>query len=275
MRTAKRVIENPHVVIRSVRCTDDRVRWSEPEASHAAQIVLVRRGHFQVESQGRRVTVEPATGYLHRAGEELRFAHPAGGDVCTAVTFVDDELTAGLDAAPSPAIHVDARLELAHRMLLRAGPDPDVAAVEAVLDLLRLSLRGRLPATPAPGREDLANRAKETILADEPAGAGLVALARLLRTSPSHLSRTFRHHAGMPLSRYRNRVRVSRALTALEQGETDLAALAVRLGFNDQAHLTRVMRGELGHTPGRVRTLLARQGYPLDGKVVVGVSVGC
>lgn len=79
----------------------------------------------------------------------------------------------------------------------------------------------------------------------------------------------------MPLSRYRNRVRVSRALTPLEQGETDLAALAVRLGFNDQAHLTRVMRDELGHTPGRVRTLLARQGYPLDGRVAVGVSVGC
>lgn len=154
------MIENPHVVIRSVRCTDDRVRWSEPESSHAAQIVLVRRGRFQVESRGRRVTVEPATGYLHRAGEELRFAHPAGGDVCTAVTFVDDELTTGLDAAPSPAIHVDARLELAHSLLLRAAPDPDVAAVEAVLDLLRLSLRGRFQATPAPGREDLATGPK-------------------------------------------------------------------------------------------------------------------
>ncbi|MEV4087330.1 helix-turn-helix domain-containing protein [Nonomuraea fuscirosea] len=259
MRTAKRVIESPHFVIRTVRCTDDHVRWSAPESSRVAQIVLVRRGRFQVESRGRRVTVEPATGYLHHADEELRFAHPAGGDVCTAVTFVDDVLTAGLDVTRSPAIPVDARLELAHRLLLRAGADPDVAAVEAVLDLLLLTLRGRPQAVPAPGREDLANRAKEAILADEPASAGLVPLARLLRTSPSHLSRTFRHHTGMPLSRYRNRVRVSRALTSLEQGETDLAALAVGLGFNDQAHLTRVMRDELGHTPGRVRTLLARQ----------------
>ncbi|WP_433515424.1 helix-turn-helix domain-containing protein [Nonomuraea sp. CA-143628] len=48
-----------------------------------------------------------------------------------------------------------------------------------------------------------------------------------------------------------NRVRVSRALTYMDQGETDLAALAIRLGFNDQSHLTRVMRDELGHTPGQ------------------------
>ncbi|TDC11494.1 AraC family transcriptional regulator [Nonomuraea longispora] len=106
------------------------------------------------------------------------------------------------------------------------------------------------------GRSEPADRAREAVLADEPGCGNLVALSRRLGTSPSHLSHTFRHHVGMPLGRYRNRVRVSRALTRLDQGETDLAALAAGLGFSDQAHLTRVMRGEPGHTPGRVRALL-------------------
>ncbi|MFD0470014.1 helix-turn-helix domain-containing protein [Nonomuraea thailandensis] len=216
------------------------------------------------------MTVEPATGYLHLPGEEMRFAHPAGGDVCTAVAFAGDELTPGDElatgdeltagvraAARSRAVRVDARLELAHRLLLRSGDDPGFAAAEAVLGLLRLALREQPRDSPPPGRADLAERAREAVLADPLAGAGLVELARLLETSPSHLSHTFRHHVGMPLSRYRNRVRVSRALARLDQGETDLAALAAGLGFSDQAHLTRVMRAELGHTPGRVRALLA------------------
>ncbi|MEO3793076.1 AraC family transcriptional regulator [Nonomuraea sp. B10E15] len=262
MRTARRLIENPHFVVSAVECADDHAGWSAPETSSAAQIVLVRRGRFRLESQGRQLTVEPTTGYLHRPGQEIRFAHPAGGDVCTSITFTGDVLTAGLDAVRSPAVRVDARLELAHRLLLRPGADPGFAAVEALLDLLLPALREQPWDVSPPGRRELADRAREAIVADEPGCASLTALARRLRTSPSHLSHTFRHHVGMPLSRYRNRVRVSRALTRLDQGETDLAALAAGLGFSDQAHLTRVMRDELGHTPGRVRALLSPDAGP-------------
>lgn len=260
VRTATKVMESPYFVIRAVECTDDHGRWSAPELPTAGQIVLVRRGRFRLDAQGKRVTVEPTTGYLHRPGEEVRFAHPAGGDVCTSITFTGDVLTAGLEAARSPAVRVDARLELAHRLLLRTGADLEFGAVEAVVDLLLLALRTQPHDAPSPGREELADRARDAILADEPDSASLVDLAHRLQTSPSHLSHTFRHHMGMPLSRYRNRLRISRALTRLDQGETDLAGLAVSLGFSDQAHLTRTMRDHLGHTPGRVRALLAPAG---------------
>ncbi|WP_201761751.1 MULTISPECIES: AraC family transcriptional regulator [unclassified Nonomuraea] len=256
MRTERRLIQSPHFVLRAVECTDDHGGWSAPETAPGAQIVLVRRGRFRLDAQGRELTVEPTTGYLHRSGEEVRFAHPAGGDVCTSITLTGDALTEKVDAVRSPAVRVDARLELAHRLLLRSGADPGYAAVEALLDLLLLALRDQPRDGSPPGRSELADRAREAILADEPGCGNLVALARRLGTSPSHLSHTFRHHVGMPLSRYRNRVRVSRALTRLDQGETDLAALAAGLGFSGQAHLTRVMRDEVGHTPGRVRALL-------------------
>jgi AraC-like DNA-binding protein len=58
------------------------------------------------------------------------------------------------------------------------------------------------------------------------------------------------------LTRYRNRVRVSRALQRLEDGERNLAALAADLGFADQAHLCRTIRTHLDHTPTALRCLL-------------------
>lgn len=253
-RTARVVVESPHVVVRSVACAADHARWSAPETPDAARIVLVRQGRFRVDVRGRRITVDPTLGYLQRPGEELRFAHPAGGDVCTSVALRGDAFADRSRQPRSPVVRVDARLELAHRLLLRTGgADPDFAALESVVDLLDLAVREQPGDSPAPGRADLADRAREAILADEPGSADLVALARLLHTTPSHLSRTFRHHAGIPLSRYRNRVRVSRALARLDQGETDLAALAASLGFSNQAHMTRVLHTHLGHPPGRVR----------------------
>lgn len=252
-------MESPHFVIRGVECADDHASWSAPEMTSATQIVLVQRGRFQLESRGRRVTVDPTTGYLQPPQHETRFAHPAGGDMCTSITLPDDTLTAGIEGARSPTVRVDARLELAHRMLLRIDADPDFAAVEAVMNLLRLALRRQPDEVPAPGSYDLADRARDAILADEPSSGSLVALAQLLETSPSHLSRTFRHHVGMTISRYRNRVRISRALHRIDEGGTDLAGLALTLGFSDQAHFTRVMCHELGHTPGRVRALLSRR----------------
>ncbi|GAA1990849.1 helix-turn-helix transcriptional regulator [Amycolatopsis minnesotensis] len=247
---------DPHFVLRVVDCTDQHAHWSPPETTSDAQVVLVRRGRFRLESRGRRVTIDPTTGYLHPPGHETRFAHPAGGDTCTSITLPGHALTAGVEAARSPAVRVDARLELAHRALLRTGADPAFAGAEAVVDLLRLALRRHPGDAPAPGSHDLADRAREAVLADDPGGTGLVALAHLLETSPSHLSRTFRHHVGMTVSRYRNRVRISRALRRIDEGETNLASLAFDLGFSDQAHFTRTMRRELGHAPGRVRALL-------------------
>lgn len=261
MRTVRRVAESPQVTVQVVECTDHHVGWSSAEVATAAEIVLVRRGRFQFRSRGQRVTVDPTSGYLQLPGHEARYAHPAGGDVCTSITLpagtsTADAMIRGTDATRPPAVRVDARLEMAHRTLLSACADPDFAAIEAALGLLQLALRHQPDETPAPGRYDLADRAREAILADDPASTSLVALARLLTTSPSHLSRTFRHHSGMSLSRYRNRVRISRALQRLADGEVDIADLAITLGFSDQAHFTRIMRQELGETPRQVRSLL-------------------
>ncbi len=68
----------------------------------------------------------------------------------------------------------------------------------------------------------------------------------------------FRREAGLSLTRFRNQVRVAAVLDRLDDGETDLAGLAASLGFADQAHMTRVVRSEVGAPPGLVRQLLRR-----------------
>jgi AraC-like DNA-binding protein len=238
---------------------------SAPEYAHGHGVVLVRSGVFRWRSAGRSEVCDPGAGYLFGPGAEAEYAHPAGGDVCTAI-HVDADLWRGVadpdhQTGQAP-VRVEPRLELAHRLLVRAGDDPGYAAAEHLLELLAgvLAQRGPVPAAgrSAIRRRALADRAREALAAGGPGTGDLVSLARLVGASPYHLSRTFREQTGTTVTRYRERLRVSRALARLEHGERDLAGLAAALGYADQAHLTRALRAAVGHTPGQLRRLLGR-----------------
>jgi len=153
---------------------------------------------------------------------------------------------------------VEARVDLAHRRLLAAagGGDVDYALTEELLHLMAAAT-GQPAEPPRPADGALVAAAREAIIEGAPEAAGLCPLARLLKVSPYRLSRTFSQQMGVSLTRYRNRVRVSRAMDQLARGEPSLADLAARLGFADQAHLTRTVREHLGHAPGTLRRLLA------------------
>jgi AraC-like DNA-binding protein len=96
--------------------------------------------------------------------------------------------------------------------------------------------------------------AREALTADP--RIGVRELARAVAVSPHHLSRIFSTLTGDTISGYRNRIRVRLALERLA-GETSLARLAADLGFADQAHLTRVVRAQVGRAPSHLRLLLA------------------
>jgi AraC-like DNA-binding protein len=198
--------------------------------------------------------VEPTVAYLGRPGERESFAHPAGGDDCTSIHLSAD-LGERLVRTARPTLYVDARVELAHRRLLAGAADVDFAVVEALLHLL---------ATPepsaAPADVGLVGHAREALAADHPRSRDLLSLAELLDVSPYRLSRAFTRELGVSLTRYRNRVRVGRALDRIEAGERAGAVLAADLGFADQAHLCRTVRAHVGHTPTAVRRLLAGDG---------------
>lgn len=267
MRRSTPVVTAPEYSVRVVECSDDHRGWSRTEPADTFGLVLPRRGRFRLVSDGVEQTVDVTQGYAQVPGREQRFAHPAGGDVCTFVSVGSTlwrEIVGGL---PAPAVvRVDGAAELAHRLLLRTAhdaADPAERLVRTVAAAARTSPSdddlgtARTPAARA-ARARLAALAREAVLDDTPASHDLVSLARALAVSPAHLSRVFQAGTGSSLTSFRNRVRVSRVLVRLEAGDTDLAAIAGDLGFADQAHLTRTVRATVGSTPGRVHRAFAQ-----------------
>ncbi|MDQ0377146.1 helix-turn-helix domain-containing protein [Amycolatopsis thermophila] len=112
------------------------------------------------------------------------------------------------------------------------------------------------PARPRRTDSDIVAGARLAVVEQHPAAGALFTLAELLDVSPFRLSRAFTREVGVPLTRYRNRVRVGRVMERLEGGEADLGYLAADLGFADQAHLTRTVKEHVGHTPAALRRLL-------------------
>lgn len=274
--TSVSLAARPEFRVDAVSCREDRTRWSATEAPHGHRLVLVRRGRFRRRADGRAEELDPSVGYIGLPGDEENFAHPHGGDVCTAIGLSPRLWTSmagegGVRPAARRALYVDARVDLTHRRILasaRAG-DVDYALAEELLGLLGTALAqttGRAEPLPGPAardERDLVGAARAAIAEDHPAAAGLLPLAELLGVSPFRLSRAFPRELGVSLTRHRNRVRLGRALDRLEQGERDLAGLAADLGYADQAHLCRTMRRHIGRTPGELRSLLsaeARQG---------------
>jgi AraC-like DNA-binding protein len=78
--------------------------------------------------------------------------------------------------------------------------------------------------------------------------ADLASLAREAGLSPRQMRHTFARDVGLSMRAYLRWKRLHRAVAAVEDGAT-LSAAAVRAGFADSAHLTRVFRAQFGMTP--------------------------
>jgi AraC-like DNA-binding protein len=262
MRSVVDLAVRPDLAVRAVTCDEHHDGWSAPEPRDGHGLVLVRRGRFRRSVDGVAADHDPTLAYLGAPGTEERFAHPVGGDVCTWVSLSPDrwrELAGDAGRLSRSTIYVDARLDLAHRRLLAAarGGDADYAIPEELLRLLGLAVRQVVAGPAATTTGGVVGAARAAITDGHPASGDLTSLAGLLGVSPYRLSRAFTRELGVSVTRYRNRVRVGRALDRIEQGEAHLARLAADLGFADQAHLCRTVREHLGDTPTALRRLLS------------------
>ena len=138
-----------------------------------------------------------------------------------------------------------------------------LALEEMFIAVLRESLarayraRGCRERPPGPGARASHRRAAEAVkalLADRFAeGLGLSEISDAVELSPFHLCRVFRRHTGVPIHRYRNRLRVRSALERMGDEAEDLTRLALSLGFSSHAHFTGVFKKEFGVPPVRAR----------------------
>lgn len=81
----------------------------------------------------------------------------------------------------------------------------------------------------------------------------LSALASEVAVHPAHLARTFRKRYGCTVGEYVRRLRIERAARELATRGTTISEVALRAGFFDQSHFSRVFRRHTGLTPAEYR----------------------
>lgn len=233
-------------------------------------LVLIRRGGYWREVNGRGTYLGPTDAFFERPYVEQRFNHHRDvGDRCTSLWLSEGGVTslAGDAAVPDGPITTTAAIDLRHRELvvaLRRGTDRfevEERLAELVGSLAERAVPGRFTARRSATRSDhhrVVQLAREAMIA-EPAEADFATLARTLGHTRFHVSRVFTRVTGMTLSEFRNRVRVAIALDRMADGEADLAGLAADLGFFDQSHFSRVVRASTGERLGALRWRLGAQ----------------
>jgi AraC-like DNA-binding protein len=145
-----------------------------------------------------------------------------------------------------PGASSTAAVEL-DRTASRLGEAEPMLAVVAAMEALLL---GRLPAVPAP--DPVAVEAVRGLVRGRPDSVDRV--ARRLGVSRQHLGRVVRGQVGVAPKVLGRIARVHRAVWWLQSGRAvNLAEVAVRAGYYDEAHMDRDFRELVGTTPGVAR----------------------
>jgi transcriptional regulator GlxA family with amidase domain len=128
-----------------------------------------------------------------------------------------------------------------------------LAAEGLALELLAAASR-ETRAEQRPGRPPRWLREAEELLRTRVGDSvGLVELGEAVGVHPTHLSRVFRAHYGLSVGEYGRRLKVARAATEVARSDMPLAVIALRTGFADQSHFTRLFKQYVGTTPARYR----------------------
>ncbi len=217
-----------------------------------SRVSFVLRGGFCEEARAGALRLGPGEVLLksRRAGHEDRFSD--AGATLLALEFLDEDPFA-LSCAEPWGKRADANsLRLSAAMLDAALAGDADAAAAAGRDLVAAGTeqeRSRPPAWLAHLKLEL-----------ESVGLAQVDVAERARAAgvhPAHASRLFRRCFGASITEFALTQAVRRALTCFADGSHCLSAVALKAGFYDQSHMTRVFRRIAGRTPGACRALLA------------------
>ncbi|HEX5613948.1 MAG TPA: AraC family transcriptional regulator [Acidimicrobiia bacterium] len=238
-----------------------------PEVGIGYELVRVRRGMFRREIDEGVAVVDATVAYVSRPGQVQQIHHVHGqGDASHIVAFSSRLLGDDVERLPDVPVRLPVTAELALRGLAaraRDGVDGlavDECAATVVGALIDCVLRPPRSPAVASARAGAVDTVREVLAVEVATGSGQSSLSELARTvgyAPHHLSRIFADRTGTTISRHRRSLRVHLAVSRIEEGALDLAALAADLGFADHSHLVRALRAELGVTPSQLRRALA------------------
>lgn len=141
-------------------------------------------------------------------------------------------------------------IALLHEALATPGDELEAESRLALISERMIVHLDHRADAPRPGREPVLARRLRDLLDDDLTGVPtLESLATGLGAHPTQLIRAFSREYGMPPHRYVTGRRIDRARALLLDG-VPASAVAVTVGFHDQAHLSRHFRRTLGVTPG-------------------------
>jgi AraC-like DNA-binding protein len=242
-------------------------------------LVIPRRGVFHWHVRGESILGDPNQLLFFNGEEPFRISYPQpAGDDCTFLAIHPDLLNEILrHTSPRSAETASPRfpvsrilsepdLFLGHDLLLKRALGrlaADALSVEeAAVRLVgaavaagsggsRPPVRGRIKTQRA--HRDVAESVK-TLLADGlDKQIALGEIARAVGLSPYHVCRIFQRQVGLPIHRYRNRLRLRASLTQVAERDRNLSEVALDLGYSSHSHFTDSFRREFGLSPSAFR----------------------
>ena len=282
--------KSPLVRLEDYVCRSEQGGPGDEERHTRNTIVLMRHGVFCKHFGSRSITADVNQAIFFSKGSSARISHPSDcGDRGTVFTLaprvlrdIIRELDPSVDERPDrPFPFVtgpcDANAFWRHRELVQrlAAQDirplehlwADVTALQLSADILDaafaqagLSRKVRRASTEQ-DHADRAEAAKQFLASSLGARVTLDDVARAVHTSPFHFTRIFQQRVGIPVHRYLTQLRLRAALERLAEGEDDLTALALDLGFSSHSHFADSFRKEFGKTPSDVRRLSSKRAF--------------
>lgn len=231
------------------------------------QLVLPYAGAFEWHVGAKTVFLDATKVLFVGAGEDYVDAHVAAGGhdsiIITPRLSLLQELCGYAVPSWHPAFHRVAKPTMprmnmrSHRLLrLEASVNDPLASDELMIALLGEALgptqkvvRASPPRVVDLAKQLLHERADQPISLDE--------IAHEVQVSSAYLTDAFTRSEGMPLCRYRMRLRLNRALVELPSCQ-DLSRLALDLGFSSHSHFSTAFKSHFGVSPSAFRAGLGK-----------------
>ena len=275
------IFQSPLVQVFDVTCHAPQSGWSDEECCSSNQVVVPRRGVFQMHHRAMSIVADPNTALVLRMGDTYQFSHPVeGGHQCTVLVFRREVLEAALGSVETRygTIHAATQLSIhALTYLIALGVADPLQEEENALYVLN-ALAGAFRSSSlswSSASESHKRRVEKVraLLATQPTEPWrMESIARAVYCSPFHLARQFRAITGESIARYLLRLRLALALDFIAQGETDLARLAVELGFTHHSHFSARFKSVFGITPTAVRNTLTHRHIQKMSKILTATS---
>lgn len=262
------------VIVGTFRAHPDHPHFRDSGPTKHSIFVFPRTSVVIRHAGGRSFTADTSTVTYYNQGQRYtRRSVDPRGDLCEWFS-VDDRVLRDVLADHDPGVRdredefftfshgpSDSASYLLQRVIVRhllAGGEPDRLGVdEMVIEVLERVI-ALIYSSPASGSSAgrgrrVSETVKEVLHESFDHSPSLEEIADATAVSVYHMCREFRKETGTTIHRYRNQLRLRKALDLVASPDSDLSRVAVRLGYSSHSHFTASFRQAFGLTPSRFR----------------------